>query len=198
MGDWGRGSCRAARMRYPSLFTLHPSLERRPDVQLAIQDRLGHRGGKRYRARGRSGAGGGRCYGGDVGRRAEVLEREADAIKRSGGKAEVEALDVSNTASVKRATEAILSRHSRIDVLVDSAGLNNRERYWRDQTVESWDQVIRINLDGTFYCTHAVIPSIRRHKAGVVINISSWAGVYASALVGAAYNGSKAAVISLT
>jgi len=132
------------------------------------------------------------------GRRADVLEREADAIRKSGGKAEVEALDVSNAASVKRVTEAILARHGKIDILVNSAGLNNPQRYWRDQTTESWDQVIRINLDGTFYCTHAVIPSMRSRKDGVVINISSWAGVYTSALVGAAYNGSKAAVVSLT
>jgi NADP-dependent 3-hydroxy acid dehydrogenase YdfG len=120
------------------------------------------------------------------GRRADVLQREADAIKKSGGKAEVEALDVSNAASVKRVTEAILARHGKVDVLVNSAGLNNPQRYWRDQTVESWDQVVRINLDGTFYCTHAVIPSMRARKDGLVINISSWAGVYTSAMVGAA------------
>ena len=60
-------------------------------------------------------------------------------------------------------------------MLVNSAGLNNLQRFWRDQTVESWDQVIRINLDGTFYCTHAVLPSMRERKDGVVINISSWA-----------------------
>jgi NADP-dependent 3-hydroxy acid dehydrogenase YdfG len=132
------------------------------------------------------------------GRRADVLQREADAIKKSGGKAEVEALDVSNAASVKRVTESILARHGKVDVLVNSAGLNNPQRYWRDQTVESWDQVVRINLDGTFYCTHAVIPSMRARKDGLVINISSWAGVYTSAMVGAAYNGTKAAVVSLT
>ena len=132
------------------------------------------------------------------GRRADVLQREADAIKKAGGKAEVEAIDVSNAQSVKRVTEAILARHGKIDILVNSAGLNNPQRYWRDQTIESWDQVVRINLDGTFYCTHAVLPSMRERKDGVVINISSWAGVYTSAMVGAAYNGTKAAVVSLT
>jgi NADP-dependent 3-hydroxy acid dehydrogenase YdfG len=67
-----------------------------------------------------------------------------------------------------------------VDVLVNSAGLNNPQRFWRDQTVESWNQVIRANLDGTFYCTKAVIPSMRTQKDGVVINISSWAGKYTS------------------
>ena len=132
------------------------------------------------------------------GRRPDVLEREAAAIRGSGSKAEVEPLDVSDPAAVQRVAQAVLERHGKIDILVNSAGLNNPQRYWRDQTVESWNQVIRINLDGTFYCTQAVIPSMRARKDGVVINISSWAGKYTSAMVGAAYNGSKAAVVSLT
>src|SRR5437016_6303781 len=93
------------------------------------------------------------------GRRADILQRE------------VEALDVSNAASVKRVADAVVARHGRLDILVNSAGLNNPQRYWRDQTVESWDQVVRINLDGTFYCTHAVLPAMRSRKDGVVINI---------------------------
>jgi len=132
------------------------------------------------------------------GRRGEVLEREAAAIRNSGDKATVEPLDVSEPGAVQRVAQAILTRHGKVDILVNSAGLNNPQRYWRDQTVESWDQVIRINLDGTFYCTQAVLPSMRARKDGLVINISSWAGKYTSAMVGAAYNGSKAAVVSLT
>jgi NAD(P)-dependent dehydrogenase (short-subunit alcohol dehydrogenase family) len=83
------------------------------------------------------------------GRRGDVLEREAGAIRKGGGKAEVEVLDVSDAAAVKQTAERILGRHGRVDVLVNSAGLNNPQRFWRDQTVDSWDQVIRINLDGT-------------------------------------------------
>ncbi|HXX12978.1 MAG TPA: SDR family oxidoreductase [Burkholderiales bacterium] len=132
------------------------------------------------------------------GRRGDVLERESAAIRNSGGKAAAEALDVSDAAGVQRVAQGILSRHGKVDILVNSAGLNNPTRFWRDQTVESWNQVIRINLDGTFLCTQAVIPSMRTRKDGVVINISSWAGKYTSAGVGAAYNGSKAAVVSLT
>jgi NADP-dependent 3-hydroxy acid dehydrogenase YdfG len=132
------------------------------------------------------------------GRRADVLEREAGSIRKAGGKAEVEALDVSNATSVHRVAEAILARHGKLDILVNSAGLNNPQRSWRDQTVASWDQVIRVNLDGTFYCTHAVLASMRARKDGLIINISSWAGRYTLAMAGAAYNGSKHAVISMT
>ncbi len=132
------------------------------------------------------------------GRRAEVLEREAASIRKAGGKTEVEALDVSDATSVQRVAQAILARHGKLDILVNSAGLNNPQRFWRDQTVAGWDEVIRVNLDGTFYCTHAVLPSMRARRDGLVINISSWAGKYTSAMVGAAYNGSKHAVVSLT
>jgi NADP-dependent 3-hydroxy acid dehydrogenase YdfG len=132
------------------------------------------------------------------GRRADVLEREADAIRKAGGKAEVAALDVSNALSVQDVAQSILARHGKVDILVNSAGLNHPQRFWRNQTIASWDQVIRVNLDGTFYCTHAVLPSMRTRKDGLVINISSWAGKYTLAMAGAAYNGSKHAVVALT
>ena len=132
------------------------------------------------------------------GRRADVLEREAAAIRSAGGKAEMEALDVSDAASVQRVADAILARHGKVDILVNSAGLNNPQRSWRDQTVAGWDEVIRINLDGTFYCIRAVLPSMRARKDGLLINIASWAGRYTLAMAGAAYNGSKHAVVALT
>jgi len=132
------------------------------------------------------------------GRRADVLEREADSIRKAGGKAEVAALDVSNALSVQGVAQSMLARHGKVDILVNSAGLNHPQRFWRNQTVASWDQVIRVNLDGTFYCTHAVLPSMRARRDGLVINISSWAGKYTLAMAGAAYNGSKHAVVALT
>lgn len=132
------------------------------------------------------------------GRRSDLLEREAERIRKQRGHAEVEVLDVSDAAAVERVAEVIAARHGKVDVLVNSAGLNNPKRFWRDQTVDSWNEVIRINLDGTFYCTRAVLPLMRAQKDGVIINISSWAGVYTSALVGAAYNSSKHGVVSLT
>jgi NAD(P)-dependent dehydrogenase (short-subunit alcohol dehydrogenase family) len=132
------------------------------------------------------------------GRRLEVLEREVAAIRRVGGRAEAEPLDVTDAAAVQRVAETIAARHGRVDILVNSAGLNTTKRFWRDLTVEGWNEVIRINLDGTFYCIQAVLPLMRAQKDGVIINISSWAGIYTSAMVGPAYNSSKHAVVSLT
>jgi NADP-dependent 3-hydroxy acid dehydrogenase YdfG len=132
------------------------------------------------------------------GRRAEVLEREAGQIRTAGGKAEVEPLDVSDHEQVARVAADILRRHGRVDILVNSAGLNVTERYWRNQTLEGWDEVIGANLDGSFYTTFAVLPAMRTQRDGLVINVSSWAGVYHAQLTGAAYNASKHAVVAMT
>jgi NADP-dependent 3-hydroxy acid dehydrogenase YdfG len=128
------------------------------------------------------------------GRRADVLARAAAALRG----AEVEPLDVSDSAAVERVANAILARHGRVDILVNSAGLNTPNRFWRDQTVAGFNEVVRVNLDGTFYCVHAVLPSMRARRAGLVINVASWAGRHVMALVGPAYNAAKHAVVALT
>jgi NADP-dependent 3-hydroxy acid dehydrogenase YdfG len=132
------------------------------------------------------------------GRRKEVLALEAEKIRIKGGKSEVEALDVSDAKTVKKTAAAILNRHARVDILVNSAGLNVPNRYWKNQTIEGWKEVIAINLDGSFYTTLAVLPVMRARKDGLVINVSSWAGVFHPKLTGAAYNASKHAVTAMT
>jgi NADP-dependent 3-hydroxy acid dehydrogenase YdfG len=132
------------------------------------------------------------------GRRADVLEKEAAAINQKKGRAETAPLDVIDAKAVQEVADNIVKNHGRIDILVNSAGTNTKKRFWSDQTMEGWNQVIRINLDGTFYCTKAVLKYMQQQQDGLVINISSWAGIYNSPVVGPAYNGSKHAVVSIT
>jgi NADP-dependent 3-hydroxy acid dehydrogenase YdfG len=132
------------------------------------------------------------------GRRREILSVEAEKIRIHGGSVEIEALDVTDGRAVKKTADNILSRHGRVDILVNSAGLNTPNRYWKNQTIEGWREVIGINLDGSFYTTHAVLPSMRAKKDGLIINVSSWAGVFHPKLTGAAYNASKHAVTAMT
>jgi NADP-dependent 3-hydroxy acid dehydrogenase YdfG len=132
------------------------------------------------------------------GRRVEVLAAEAARIRGEGGAAEVEALDVSDPQAVKRVADGILARYGRTDILVNSAGTNTRDRFWKNQTVEGWRKVVGTNLDGSFYTIHAVLPAMRARKDGLIINVSSWAGVFHPKLPGPAYNGSKHAVTAMT
>ncbi|MDH5538491.1 MAG: SDR family oxidoreductase [Rhizobacter sp.] len=132
------------------------------------------------------------------GRREGVLAAEAARIRAEGGSAEVEVLDVSDAGAVERVAGAILSRHGRIDILLNSAGLNTPNRFWKNQTVEGWRKVVGVNLDGSYCTIHAVLPAMRARKDGLIINISSWAGVFHPKLTGPAYNGSKHAVTAMT
>jgi NADP-dependent 3-hydroxy acid dehydrogenase YdfG len=132
------------------------------------------------------------------GRRTQVLTQEAETLRAGGGQAEVQTLDVSDPKAVKQVADGIVSRHGRIDILVNSAGLNTTNRFWKNQTIEGWRDVIGINLDGSFFTIHAVLPAMRAQKDGLIINVSSWAGVFNARLTGAAYNGSKHAVTAMT
>ncbi len=116
----------------------------------------------------------------------------------AAGSAEALALDVREKRAVVEAAAAIERRHGRLDILVNSAGTNIGRRHFRDMDPEGWDEVVRTNLDGVFYCCHAVLPGMRARKDGLIVNISSWAGRYASSLTGPAYNAAKRAVIALT
>ncbi len=132
------------------------------------------------------------------GRRLEVLDAQAAAIKAKGGSAQTLALDVNDAAAVAEAARTLLAAHGRIDILVNSAGLNNPKRSFKDQTIEGWREVLGINLDGTFNTIHAVLPSMRERRDGLIINVASWAGKFDSKMTGAAYNASKHAVVSLS
>ena len=132
------------------------------------------------------------------GRREDVLTLHAQEIRAAGGAADVAVLDVADADAVKRVADAVLARHSRIDILLNSAGLNTPQRFWKNMNVQGWREVVGTNLDGSFYTIHAVLPAMRAQRDGLVINVSSWAGVHHPKLTGPAYNGSKHAVTAMT
>ncbi len=103
----------------------------------------------------------------------------------------LQATDVSDKAQVSALVKSATQRFGPIDILVNNAGANIKNRTFRELTPEVWDQLIRINLDGAFYCIHAVFPSMVERKSGVIVNISSIAGKRASPLGGIAYAASK-------
>jgi NADP-dependent 3-hydroxy acid dehydrogenase YdfG len=132
------------------------------------------------------------------GRTPAGLAETAALIADAGGKAETAALDVADKHAVARLGADILARYGRIDILVNSAGLNLSTRLWKDMTPDSFDHIAGINLNGAAYCIHAVLPAMRAQQSGLVINISSWAGRFEEYLTGPAYNASKTALAALT
>ena len=132
-----------------------------------------------------------------TGRTKKSLDSGLAEVKKAGS-AEAILLDVKDRAAVTQVAADIEKRHGRIDILVNSAGTNATKRNFKTLSLDDWDDVVRINLDGLFYCCYAVIPGMRKRKDGLIINISSRAGRYATSLTGPAYNATKRAVIALT
>ena len=132
------------------------------------------------------------------GRRPAELQAVAEQVKARGGSARVAPLDVADADAVQAVADSIAAQEGRLDVLVNSAGLNVRERNWKHVSRAGWDQVLRIDLDGTFYCCHSALPMMRKQKDGLIINISSWAGRYVSTMTGPAYSAAKFGVNAMT
>ncbi len=132
------------------------------------------------------------------GRRREALDDVAAKIAGEGGGVDIMPLDVRDAAAARDAAAEIARRHGRIDLLVNSAGVNVRKRSWADMEVEGWNSVVDINLNGLAYCMQAVLPTMRVQQDGTIINIASWAGRFVSKVSGAAYTSVKHAVVALT
>lgn len=132
------------------------------------------------------------------GRREAELAKVAAEVARLGGSARVAPLDVADKDAVLAVAASIQAQEGRCDVLVNSAGLNVRERNWKHLSTAGWDQVLRIDLDGTFYCCHAVLPMMRAQKDGLIVNVSSWAGRFVGTMTGPAYSAAKFGVNAMT
>lgn len=132
------------------------------------------------------------------GRRADPLEALAGELEAAGASAEALPLDIADADAVASGAHTIAERHGRLDILVNSAGLNVRNRHWPEVDPAAWDTVIKVDLDGAFYATHAVLPQMRKQKDGIVINVASWAGRYDSYLTGPAYNAAKHGLLAMS
>jgi NADP-dependent 3-hydroxy acid dehydrogenase YdfG len=123
---------------------------------------------------------------------ARSAEKLAAAAKQlTGDSFATYPVDVADAVAVHKMVEAIVARWGGIDLLVNNAGLNIKKRTMRELTPESWNLLMRTNLDGAFYCIHAVLPVMRRQQRGLIVNISSVAGKRAGPLGGAGYAASK-------
>lgn len=132
------------------------------------------------------------------GRRAEMLEETRRLVTDAGGEVEKLPLDVADRKQVAHAAKALLDRHGRCDILVNSAGVNIPKRYFKDLAPEDWDKVIDVNLNGALYCIAGVLPAMRAQRDGLVVNISSWFGRWMGYLGGPAYGAAKQGLATLT
>lgn len=104
--------------------------------------------------------------------------------------------DLSSQEEVRKMTENIVSQWKRIDILVNNAGIWTYGEIG-NMAEEVWAETMRINLDGVFYTCNEVVPFMKENKSGVIINVSSTAGVRGEAFH-SHYAASKGALISFT
>lgn len=131
------------------------------------------------------------------GRREEPLIETQKIISEAGGEAVIELLDVGDPEAVQGVVDRICERYGRLDILVNNAGTNVTDRHWGDVDAVKWNEVIAIDLNGAFYCASAVIPTMRKQRDGLIINVASWAGRFDTYVTGPAYSAAKHGVVAM-
>lgn len=125
--------------------------------------------------------------------KARKLESE---IRGSGGEALLLRSDVGDPAEAKAMVDGIVRHWGRIDVLVNNAGVT-RDRTILKMTDEEWNEVLRTDLSGSFWCLRECARAMARQQGGAIVNIGSILGLRAS-VGNANYVAAKAGLIGLT
>jgi NAD(P)-dependent dehydrogenase (short-subunit alcohol dehydrogenase family) len=123
-------------------------------------------------------------------------ERTVDLIRGAGGIARYIQTDVSRPADVKSMAEKTLATYSRIDILINVAGIF-AEGDVITTTESEWHSILDVNLLGVFLCMKYCIPAMIEAGGGAIVNIASEAGLVGIANQ-VAYNVSKSGVVALT
>lgn len=120
-----------------------------------------------------------------------------EAAAKEVGATHTVALDVADADAVAAAAEASNKALGRIDILIASAGITGATVPVQDFPLDSWKRVVDINLNGVFYCAHAVVPYMLANGYGRIVNVASVAGKEGNPNA-SAYSASKAGVIGFT
>lgn len=132
-----------------------------------------------------------------MGRSAETLERQAQEMRgEEGVTVAVEQCDVSDGTSVSAAFSRAIANLGPAYILVNNAG-TAKSRTFTQLSREVWDEIISVNLTGTYLCTSEVLASMIEAKEGRIVNIASTAGLRGYRTM-SAYCASKHGVIGLT
>jgi len=179
----GSGIGKAAALRLAGAGARVFIMGRRVDTLKEVEDE--------YRKKGV----GGSCGGSITSVACDVAEASAveTAFKTVSG---LLASDSSST-STSTSTPSSVSSSRCVDILINSAGINVPARQASVLSIADWRKVMAANVDGAFYCMHAVLPGMRQQKSGLIVNIASVGGLRGLPLGGSAYCASKSAMMAL-
>jgi NAD(P)-dependent dehydrogenase (short-subunit alcohol dehydrogenase family) len=124
----------------------------------------------------------------------------AEQIRKEGGRGIFVRADVAEEGDVIALLESAAAEFGRIDVLYNNAAVlfHDRDARAHELSLEIWDEVMRVNLRGTFLCAKHVIPFMLKQGGGSIINLGSPTGLMGCAPNLTAYSTSKAGISGLT
>lgn len=129
------------------------------------------------------------------------VEKVAGVAERINGVIEDSVMsmqtDVTKEGEVAEMVEATIAHYGTVGILVNNAGILYPTRI-DHVTKAEWDEVLDVNLNGSFLCSKAVLPIMKENKFGRIVNMSSSAGRSVSTLGGVHYTAAKAGVLGLT
>lgn len=123
-------------------------------------------------------------------------QKIAAEIKTRGGSASIWQADVSLREEVDRMRDAILKEYKKVEILVNNAGIV-MDKTFAKMDLDAWEQVLSVNLNGTFNCTKAFIQNMLERNFGRIVNITSIVGQTGN-LEQANYAAANAGIIGLT
>ena len=128
----------------------------------------------------------------------DIDEKELqNSVKKiNNSKLSYNVADVSNFEKINQ-TVLEINKKTNIDILVNNAGITGPTAELWNYSINDWNKVIEINLNGTFNCCKAIVPNMIKNNYGRIVNIASVAGKDGNANA-SAYSSSKAAVLALT
>ena len=129
-------------------------------------------------------------------RNAERGKAFIEKMKGMGLEAEFDAIDSSNYEAVCEAAKRVNDKYGKIDILINNAGITN-DSTLKKMTIEQWQQVIDINLSGSFYCIKAITPYMLEKGYGRIVNASSVVALYGN-FGQTNYVATKAGLIGMT
>lgn len=117
-------------------------------------------------------------------------------LKKEGYAVDIFKADVSKSNEATDLIKFAINKYGRIDVLINNAGIS-QSKLFTEITDQDWDNMIKINLNSTFYCTREATKNMIQNKSGLIINISSIWGITGASME-VHYSATKAGIIGFT
>lgn len=129
-------------------------------------------------------------------RRAARLQQLQEELDKEGHTISTFPADVADPAQIEALAAAAIGEMGKVDIVVYASGTNTPDRGLKRLTLPIWNELIQVNLNGAYYVTHALLPSMRQARKGHFIFVGSISGLRPD-VSGSAYQAAKRGLLGL-